>query len=115
MALLDKRWKCSKGQGQLWEVFWRPLNPCGLQFFAKHLLLVELGPKLRVAKVLAWIVVMWHLLWVLGAPLVAQAALVQLGPPVLLVAQEARLLEDLSACEKVYLTWVRKGRPSVSV
>ena len=54
-------------------------------------------------------------LWVLGASLVAQAALVQLGPPVLLVGQEARVLEDLPAYEKVYLTWERKGRPSVSV
>ena len=64
-------------------------------------------------KVLVWIVVVWHLLWVLGAPLVARAALAWLEPPVLLVGQEARLLEDLlavmSACEKMRLTWVPKG------
>ena len=111
--LLGKPWKCSKGQGQWWEVFSRPPNLCGLRFFAEHLLLVELGPEPRVAKVLVWFVVVWHLLWVLGAPLVAQAALAWLEPPVLLVGQEARLLEDLlavmSAFEKVHRTWVPKS------
>ena len=33
----------------------------------------------------------------------AQAALVQLGPTFLLVGQAAHLLQDSSACEKVYL------------
>jgi len=69
----------------------------------KHLVLVELGPELRVAKVLAWCVVVWHLLWVLGFPLVAQAALVQLGPTFLLVGQAAHLLQDAQACGKVEL------------
>ena len=107
MPLWDKRWKCSKGQGQRWEVAWHAisgqLSLCGLQFVVKHLVLVELGPELLVGKVLAWFVVVWHLLWVLGFPLVAQAALVQLGPTFLLVGQAANLLQDSSACEKVYL------------
>ena len=54
-----------------------------------------MGPELLVGKVLAWFVVVWHLLWVLGFPLVAQAALVQLGATFLLVGQAAHLLSTV--------------------
>ena len=110
----EKRWKCSKGRGQHWEVVWPAisgqLSPCGLQFFVKHLVVVELEPELLVGKVLAWFVVVWYRLQALGFLLVAQAALVQLGPKFLLVGQAAHLLQDSLACEKAYLVCVC-GRP----
>ena len=64
VPLWERRWKCSQGRSQQWEVAWHAisgqLGPCGLQFFVKHLVLVELEPELLVGKVLAWFVVVWH-------------------------------------------------------